>query len=261
LNPRRPKRTPMNTTLDDRVALVTGAGQGIGRAIAQALAGRGATVAVNDVDRDRVERVAAELQAAGGRAAAAVADVSSRQAVEAMVEGIVAQFGRLDILVNNARVEPPRPDALSRDQWWERVLAVDLKGAYLCAMAAWPIMERRQFGRVINISSVQAVLGKADDDWIAYSCAKAGLLGLTRSLSRRGMRQGITANAVAPDYVETEVMQARWGQDRLDELAASVPLGRAGRPEEVADAVLYLVQAGFTTGETIHVNGGRFVLP
>jgi 3-oxoacyl-[acyl-carrier protein] reductase len=251
----------MSMVLDAKVALVTGAGQGIGRAIANALATQGAAVAINDIDQERVDRVVDEILAAGGQAVAAMADVSCRGAVEATMNAISARFGRLDILVNNARVEPPRPEGLSCDQWWDRVLAVDLKGAYLCAMAAWPIMERQQFGRVVNISSVQALLGKADDDWIAYSCAKAGMLGLTRSLARRGMRQGITVNAVAPDYVETEIMLARWGQKRLDELAASVPLGHAGRPEDVADAVLYLAQASFITGETIHVNGGRFVLP
>ena len=251
----------MQPGLEGRVALVTGAGQGIGRAIARGLAEQGASVAVNDVDRAKADRVVAEIVAARGRAVATVADVSNGQAVEAMVATIVREFSRLDILVNCARVEPPRPESLSQDAWWDRVLAVDLKGAYLCAMAAWPIMERQQYGRVINISSVQAVLGKPDDDWIAYSCAKAGMMGLTRSLARRGMRQGITANAVAPDYIETEVMQTRWGQDKLNELAASVPIGRAGRPDEVADAVVYLAQAGFISGETIHVNGGRFVLP
>jgi len=254
-------QTTMATPLQGKVALVTGAGQGIGRSIALALSAQGAAVAVNDIDRGRVARVVDEIVAAGRQAVAAAADVSCHAAVEAMVAAVVTQFGRLDVLVNNARFEPPRPAGLSDDDWWDRVLAVDLKGAYLCALAAWPILERLQFGRVVNISSVQALLGKPDDDWIAYSCAKAGMLGLTRSLARRGMRQGITVNAVAPDYIETEVMQARWGQEKLDELAASVPLGRAGRPEEVADAVLYLVQAGFITGETIHVNGGRFVLP
>ena len=251
----------MSVDLAGKVALVTGAGQGIGRAIARALADTGASVAVNDVGSDKAERVVSEITAAGGRAISAVADVSCRDAVRAMVKETAGQLGRLDILVNNARIEPPRPEQLSLDEWWDRVLAVDLKGAYLCAMAAWPIMERQQFGRVINISSVQASLGKADDDWIAYSCAKAGMLGLTRSLSLRGMRQGITANAVAPDYIETEVMQARWGQEVLNKFVANVPIGRAGRPDEVADAVLFLIHTGFISGETIHVNGGRFVLP
>jgi 3-oxoacyl-[acyl-carrier protein] reductase len=251
----------MQPGLEGRVALVTGAGQGIGRAIARGLAEHGASVAVNDVDCTKADRVVAEIVAAGGRALATVADVSNGEAVDGMVAAIVREFGRFDILVNCARVEPPRPDTMPLGVWWDRVLAVDLKGAYLCAMAAWPIMERQQYGRVINISSVQAVLGKPDDDWIAYSCAKAGMMGLTRSLARRGMRLGITANAVAPDYIETEMMQARWGQEKLNELAASVPLGRAGRPDEVADAVVYLAQAAFISGETIHVNGGRFVLP
>jgi 3-oxoacyl-[acyl-carrier protein] reductase len=251
----------MPATLEGKVALITGAGQGIGRAVAHGLAQHGAAAAVNDVDLARSERVVAEITARGGQAMAAAADVSRRDAVEAMIGQVVERFGRLDILVNNARVEPPRPAAMALDDWWDRVLAVDLKGAYLCAIAAWPIMQRQQFGRVVNISSVQALLGKPDDDWIAYSCAKAGMLGLTRSLARRGMRQGITANAVAPDYIETEVMHARWGQKKLDEFAASVPLGHAGRPEEVADAVLFLVQSGFISGETVAVNGGRFVLP
>lgn len=251
----------MNATLNEKVALVTGAGQGIGRATAQALAAGGARVAVNDVDPARADRVVSEIATSGGTAIAAVADVSRRHEVDAMVAGILESFGRLDILVNSARVEPPRPESVSGEDWWDRVLAVDLKGAYLCAMAAWEPMQRQQFGRIINISSVQAELGKGDDDWIAYSCAKAGMLGLTRSLAQRGMRQGITANAVAPDYIETEVMQDRWNPETLEAYRANVPIGRAGLPEDVSDAVLFLVEASFITGETVHVNGGRFVLP
>ncbi len=248
-------------SLSEHVAVVTGAGQGVGRAIAKALAAQGCKVAVNDVSEERASRVVAEIAAAGGTAQAAVADISQRDAVERMMAATAERLGGPDILVNCARVEPPRPASVSLDEWWDRVLAVDLKGAYLCAMAMWPGMEKKGFGRVINISSVQGVMGKPDDEWIAYSCAKAGMFGLTRSLARRGMRVGITANTVTPDYIETEVMKTRWPAEKLAEFAASVPLGRPGQPQDVADAVLFLVNASFITGENIAVNGGRFVAP
>ena len=243
------------------IALVTGAGQGIGRAIAQALAMQGALVAVNDVKREKVDRGVAEIVAGGGKAMAACADVSCRDEVEAMIGTIVQQAGRLDILVNGARVEPPRPREMSPEDWWNRVLDVDLKGAWLCSMAALALMKRQQFGRIINISSIQAFAGNAADDWIAYSCDKAGMIGLTRSLAQAGLKLSITANAIAQDYIETEVMEARWGRDKMREFAASVPIGRAGQPEEVAQAVLFLVNSGFITGETLFITGGRMVIP
>ncbi len=251
----------MKTELNDQIALVTGAGQGIGRAIAQMLAAHGATVAVNDVKREKTDEGVAEIVAVGGKAVAVCADVSRRDEVERMVGGIVKQFGRLDILVNGARVEPPRPTGMSPEDWWDRVLDVDLKGAWLCSMAALEPMKRQQFGRIINISSIQGFTGNAEEEWIAYSCAKAGMGGLTRSLAQAGLKLGITANAIAPDYIETEVMEARWGREKMREFAASVPIGRAGRPEEVAEAVLFLVKSGFITGETIFITGGRFVIP
>jgi 3-oxoacyl-[acyl-carrier protein] reductase len=251
----------METELNRRVALVTGAGQGIGRAIARTLAAHGAAVAVNDVKREKVDQVVAEVLAAGGQAVPACADVSRRSEIEALLAGIVERFGRLDVLVNGARVEPPRPPGMSPEDWWDRVLDVDLKGAWLCSRAALEPMTRQQFGRIINISSIQGFAGNADDDWIAYSCAKAGMGGLTRSLAQRGVKLGITANAIAPDYIETEVMEARWGREKMRELAASVPIGRAGRPAEVAEAVLFLVKSGFMSGETIFLTGGRCVIP
>jgi len=250
----------METELNEKIALVTGAAQGIGRAIARALAAHGATVAVNDVKREKTGKVVAEIITAGGRAVAACADVSRRDEVERMVGGIVKQFDRLDILVNGARVEPPRPAGMSAEDWWDRVLDVDLKGAWLCSMAALEPMKRRQFGRIINLSSIQGYMGNAEEEWIAYSCAKAGPGGLTRSLAQAGMKRGVTANAIAPDYIETEVMEARWGREKMREFAAGVPMGRAGRPEEVAEAVLFLVKSGFITGETIFITGGRFVI-
>ncbi|MBI5685427.1 MAG: SDR family oxidoreductase [Verrucomicrobia bacterium] len=250
----------METELNGKIALVTGAGQGIGRAIALVLAAHGTTVTVNDVKREKTDKVVAEIIAAGGKAMAACADVSRRDAVDAMVGGIVKQFGRLDILVNGARVEPPRPAGMSPEDWWDRVLDVDLKGAWLCSMAALEPMKRQQFGRIINISSIQGYMGNAEEEWIAYSCAKAGMGGLTRSLAQAGLKLGITANAIAPDYIETEVMEARWGREKMSEFAAGVPMGRAGQPEEVAEAVLFLVKSGFITGETIFITGGRFVI-
>lgn len=250
----------METELNGKIALVTGAGQGIGRAIARALAAHGATVAVNDVKREKTDQVVAEIAANGGKAVAACADVSQCDAVDAMVGGIVKQCGRLDILINGARVEPPRPAGMTPEDWWDRVLDVDLKGAWLCSMAALEPMKRQQFGRIINISSIQGYMGNAEEEWIAYSCAKAGMGGLTRSLALVGLKLGITANAIAPDYIETEVMEARWGREKMREFAAGVPMGRAGKPEEVAEAVLFLVKSGFITGETIFITGGRFVI-
>jgi 3-oxoacyl-[acyl-carrier protein] reductase len=250
----------METELNGKIALVTGAGQGIGRAIAQALAAHGATVAVNDVKREKTDKVVAEIVAAGGKAVVACADVSRSDKVDQMVAGIVKELGRLDILVNGARVEPPRPAAMSAEEWWDCVVDVDLKGAWLCSTAAWPPMERQRFGRIINISSIQAFEGNPDPEWAAYACAKAGLIALARSFARKGLALGITANAIAPGYIETEVMEARWGRDKMREYAHSVPIGRAGRPQEIADAVLFLVKSGFITGETIFITGGRFVI-
>ena len=251
----------METELKQMITLVTGAGQGIGRAIARQLAAQGATVTVNDVSAEKTGKVVAEITQAGGAAVAACADVSQRSQVEPMVAGIVKQFGRLDVLVNGARVEPPRPPAMASEDWWDRVLDVDLKGAWLCSMAALEPMKQQRFGRIINISSIQAYVGNAAEEWIAYSCAKAGMGGLTRSLAQLGLKLGITANAIAPDYIETEVMEARWGREKMREYAASGPIGRAGRPEEVAEAVMFLIKSGFITGETIFITGGRLVIP
>lgn len=250
----------MSIHTDKHIALVTGAGQGIGRSIALVLAMRGATVAVNDVKREKVAKVVAEIVANGGKAVAACADVSRPAQVKRMVNGLVKRLGRLDILVNGARIEPPRPAGISAEAWWDRVLDVDLKGAWLCSRAALEPMKRQKFGRIINISSIQAFAGNAQEEWMAYSCAKAGMIGLTRSLAQAGLKLGITANAIAPDYIETEVMEARWGRQKMKQFAAAVPMGRAGRPEEVAEAVFFLVKSGFVTGETLFITGGRFVI-
>jgi 3-oxoacyl-[acyl-carrier protein] reductase len=244
----------------NRVAIVTGAGQGIGRALAISLAADGAIVFVNDISADKAEQVTSEIRKNGGLAFPQVVDVSVSKDVTRMVSEIAEQHGHIDILVNCARPEPPRPKTFSLEEWWDRIFAVILKGAYLCSLACFDIMEKDKFGRIINISSIQAYLGKPDEDWIAYSSAKSGMHGLTRSFAQKGMPFGITTNIVTPDYIETEVMEKRWGKEKMADYARTVPIGRAGRTEDVTKAVLFLIDSDFITGETIFVNGGRFVM-
>ncbi|NGM62469.1 SDR family oxidoreductase [Sphingobacterium sp. SGG-5] len=243
-----------------QIALITGAGQGIGRALALSLAAKGFVVFVNDVNADRANQVVDEILKAGGTAYVKCADVSNEGVVRTMINGIIAEFGPIDILINNARTEPPRPEKFSLGEWWDRIFAVNLKGAYLCSLACFDAMEQQGYGRIINISSIQAYAGKAEEDWIAYSSAKSGMLGLSRSFAKRGMTSGITTNIVAPDYIETEVMERRWGKEKMAQYANSVPVGRGGKPDDVVKAVLFLIDSDFITGETIFVNGGRFVL-
>jgi 3-oxoacyl-[acyl-carrier protein] reductase len=246
--------------VNKKTALITGSGQGIGRAIAVRLAMEGAVVFVNDVVCAKAKNVVSEIIDKGGEAFVKCADVSKSSQVEHMISEIVENHGHIDILVNNARVEPPRPTTLSLEQWWDRVIDVSLKGSYLCSEACFEHMSKNKYGRIISISSTQAYGGKADKDWIAYSSAKSGLHGLSRSFARRGMQEGVTANIVTPDYIETEVVLERWGREKLNEIAASVPMGRGGKPEDVVKAVLFLIDSDFITGETIFVNGGRFVI-
>lgn len=243
-----------------RTVLITGAGQGVGRAMALEMAALQMVVFVNDIKCDRADAVVTEITSRGGMAHAVYANVGDPMEVNKMVHDIVDEFACIDILINNARAEPPRPDALSLGEWWDCVLDVNLKGAYLCSLACFDKMKEQGYGRIINLSSIQAYAGKAEDDWIAYSAAKSGLQGLTRSFAKKGMTAGITANIIAPDYIETEVMAMRWGKEKMNQYANSVPIGRAGTTEDVVKAVCFLIDSSFITGETIFVNGGRFVL-
>ena len=236
--------------LTGRVALVTGASRGIGRAIALALAGAGADVVVNCRERVRsAEEAADAVRAEGRRALAIAADVSDAGAVEGMVRSAEAELGPVDLLVNNAGVAIPRDlDGLTEGDF-DRTLAVNLKGAFLRARAVLPGMRARRWGRIVNISSGAArgagVVGAH------YNASKAGLEGLTRGYAARVAGDGVTVNAVAPSLVETD-MVASW----RDEHATKVPIGRFGTPEEVAHAVLMVVGNAYMTGQTVPVNGG-----
>jgi 3-oxoacyl-[acyl-carrier protein] reductase len=237
--------------LSNRVALVTGASRGIGRAIALALARAGADVAVNYRDRERqAAEVVDGVRAAGRRAVAIGADVSSRQAVEAMVRQVEAELGAVDVLINNAGVATVRGlDDLTEEEF-DRALAINLKSAFLCISAVLPGMRARRWGRIVNMSSVAArgagIVG------VHYNASKAGLEGLTRGYASRLAPEGVTVNAVAPGPIDTDMGAPLKAAGH----AARIPVGRLGDADEIAQAVLMLVGNAFITGQTIAVNGG-----
>jgi 3-oxoacyl-[acyl-carrier protein] reductase len=235
--------------LSARVALVTGASRGIGAAVALMLAEAGAAVAVNYRDRAAdAEVVVAKITSGGGRAIAVAADVSQSAAVTAMVERIARELGPIDILVNNAGIAIVRGvDELSESDF-DRTIMVNLKSAFLCTQAVLSSMRARQWGRIVNITSGAARGAGAIGPH--YNASKAGLEGLTRGYAARLVKEGITVNNVAPSLIETDMMKGR------TDLARNIPLGRMGRPEEVAQAVAMVIGNDYMTGQTIILNGG-----
>jgi len=247
----------MTGELAGRIAFVTGAARGIGLAIARGLVERGACVAMVDVDSHALDAAAACM---GAAALPIVADVSRGEDVTAAMQRAVQRFAGLHILVNNAGICPITPFEEISEGEWEHVLAINLKGAFLCCQAALPHLRRagRQ-GRIINISSVAGQMGGVA---VAahYAASKAGLLGMTKLLARRLAADGVTANCVAPATIASD-MTAAWSPDDLARSAANIPLGRLGQPEEVAEAVCYLASDGaaFVTGATLDINGGFYL--
>ncbi len=242
--------------LSGRPALVTGAGRGIGRALALRLARAGARVAVNySHSQEGAEETAAEIRAAGGEALVICADVTDPAAVEAMFGEVAATWGGLGILVNNAGVVEDQYLAFMKEEQWRRVLEVSLDGAWRCSKQAAKLMVRSKWGRIVNISSVAALTG--DIMRTNYAAAKAGLLGLTRATARELARYGITVNAVAPGMIET-ALTTDMPTPRREALTGRIPLGRFGKPEEVAEVVAWLCGegAGYVTGQTLCVDGG-----
>lgn len=242
--------------LAGKAALVTGGSRGIGRAIALALAGAGAAVAVGYRQRAEAARmVVAEIEAAGGRAVALQADLADPAQAADLVQQAAAHWGRLDILVNNAGVALDKLLMDTTVAEWQAVLAVDLGGAIACSQAAISYLLAAGGGRIVNISSIWGLVGGAGE--VVYSAAKAGLIGFTKALAKELARSGITVNAVAPGAVATEMLD-HLSPAELEELARETPVGRLGRPEEIAAAVLYLVgpEAAFVTGQVLSPNGG-----
>lgn len=238
--------------LKDRVALVTGGSRGIGKAIALALARAGAKLAVNYRERDdEADAVAGEIRRSGGHAATFKADVSQGSAAQGMVRDVEAKLGPIDILVNDAGMAAVRGLDDITEEDFDRTLAVNLKSAFLCTQAVLPGMRKRRWGRIVNISSIGARIG-AGSVSVAYGASKAGVEGLTRAYALRLASEGVTANAVAPGLVDTDM-----GQPLIKAGTANrIPVGRAGTGDEIAQAVLLLINNAYMTGQTLAVNGG-----
>jgi len=242
--------------LKGKTAIVTGGSRGIGRAIALALAGRGANVAVNYTEnKDAADRVVAEIEALGGAAMTVKADVSDARQVENLVKEVLNRFDRIDILINNAGIT--RDNLLIRmsEKEFDEVLGTNLKGAFNCTKAVSRVMIKQKSGKIINISSVVGIIGNAGQS--NYAAAKAGLIGFTKSAAKELAKRGITVNAVAPGFIETE-MTSLLPEKVKESFISSIPLERPGTPEDVANAVLFLSSeySDYITGQVLNIDGG-----
>jgi 3-oxoacyl-[acyl-carrier protein] reductase len=245
--------------LKNRVAVVTGGARGIGKAIALTFLREGAKVAIVDFDKERLETLKKEIEKEYKEAMTISCDISKSSDVKEMVSQVQKSFGRIDILVNNAGIIRRGTIETVTEEDWDRVIEVNLKGTFNCCKAVARIMKQQGYGKIVNVSSIA---GKTGDITSApgYGPSKAGVDALTKTLARQLAPYGINVNAVSPHAIETE-MSAQWSEERRKEIIASIPLGRLGKPEDVANAILFLAsdEASFITGEILDVNGGALM--
>ena len=245
--------------LTGKVALVTGGSRGIGRAASLALAKRGAHVVINYVSNEGAAREVAEvIQAAGGKAEIVQFDVGSSEAAEKAIAEVAKRLGRLDVLVCSAGISIDGLLLRLKDEDFDRILSINVKGAVACARAATKVMMRARTGRVIFLSSVVGEMGNAGQT--AYSASKAALLGVTKSMARELSSRSITVNAITPGFIDTDMTGALTDEQKAS-INSAIPLGRTGKPEEIAAAVVYLAsdEAGYITGQALRVNGGMYM--
>jgi len=244
--------------IKNKVALVTGSSRGIGKAIALRLAKEGANIAINYLkNKEQAENVAKEAEKHGVKAKIYQADVSNYQEVEEMIQKIVNDFGTIHILINNAGIIPQHFSILDIPvEEWDKILAVNLTGAFNCTKAAIPVMMKNGEGKIINLSSVAGKMGGTVGPH--YAASKAGIIGMTFSLAQELLKYNITVNAIAPGPIETEMIKSL-PEERKKKILSRVPMGRFGKPEEVAETVVFLIKCDYITGEVIDINGGYYM--
>ncbi len=244
--------------LKGKVALVTGAAQGIGKEIALALARAGADVVISDVNLEGAEVAAKEIEAIGYKSLAVKVNVANFSEVDEMINKTIEKFGRIDILVNNAGITRDNLIVRMKEEDWDIVIDINLKGTFNCIKAAIRPMAKQRIGRIINIASIVGVMGNAGQ--ANYVASKAGVIGLTKTVAREYANRGINVNAVAPGFIDTAMTKALT-QEVRDNLQKQIPMGRLGTSEDVANAVRFLASdsAGYITGQVIHVNGGMWM--
>ena len=244
--------------LDNKVAVVTGAAQGIGKVIAMHLVQKGASLVLCDINLEMAKEAAREIEEAGGKCLALKSDVSNMQDAEKIIKEAVEHFGSLDILVNNAGITKDNVLIRMKEEQWDQVMAVNLKGTFNVTRAAIKVMMRKKSGKIVNIASITGLMGNAGQ--ANYSASKAGVIGFTKSIAREYADRGITVNAVAPGFIETAMTDAIPERER-EELIRQIPVKKLGTPEDVANAVSFLAseEASYITGQVIGVNGGLYM--
>ncbi len=245
----------LSTDLKGQVAIVTGASQGLGKAVAIALGINGATVVCLARNADKLASTVAEIESTGGQAEAVSCDVTDRKAAAATIEAAAQKHGRLDILVNNAGITRDKLMRGMSDEEWDDVIATNLTSCFVCCRTAAGIMRKKKYGRIINMASISGMIGNPGQ--ANYSASKAGMIGMTRTMSKELVSRGVTCNVVAPGFIESE-MTKELGDVVLEEVCKRIPAKRIGKPEDVAAAVLFLASkdAGYISGQTLVVDGG-----
>src|ERR1051325_1284257 len=242
--------------LENRIALVTGAGQGIGRAIALAMAREGAALVIGDLNETNASAVKKEIEGIGGKASALHADISNEESVQAMVEATLKEYGRVDILVNNAGIFPTSPVEEMAEEDWDRVIGTNLVGTFLCSKAVVPQLLTQRRGRIISLTSGRAFQGARNG--AHYAASKAGIIGFSKSLALELAPHGITVNVICPGITDTAQPRGHQSEEQIYAQGQGIPLGRIGQPEDLTGAAVFLASdaARFITGQTIFANGG-----